>query len=79
MNKIMEYFAHARGNNFTYQCKGEILYIGILNRYYLNNLANQRGNGLNTRYIVVVRHDTQKCCSKHNRGKFKKEYMHEHT
>ena len=71
MNK-MKYFAHAHGNNFTYQCNGEILYIGILNHYYLNNLGNQRGNWINdTRCITVVRRDTQKCCTKHNQGKLR--------
>ena len=75
INKMkLEYFAHARGNNLTYQCNGIILYIiCILNHYYLNNLGNQRGNWINnTRCITVVRRDTQKCCTKHNQGKLKR-------
>ena len=73
-NKMkLEYFEHARGNNFTYQCNREhILNLEILNNYHLNNLVNQRGNWINkTRCITVVRRDTQKCCTKHNKTKLK--------
>ena len=50
MNKMkLEYFAHARGNNFTYQCNGEIVYIGILDYYYLSNLGNQGRN-----WIIIL-------------------------
>ena len=61
---------------FTYKCNGELLYLGILNHYYLSSLVNQRRNWINkTRCITVVRRDIQKCCTEQNQTKLKRIYV----